>query len=305
MHGKKRISEYRVVVTSFLVDLLDVVLNLTVAVLTGSVVMLTEFFQGVADLTSAGILLVGHKKSDKKPDKLHPFGYGKEIYFWTLISAVVMMTLASAASFYAGFHRFIHPEPITHLYFGYIALLIAIITNGYALSLSLRRLIDGKSINHLPVIFLNSNSVATKNAFILDLMGTLAASGGLVSLFLYQKFGDMRFDGLGAMVIGVMTALLALVLIIGVKGFLVGKRAAPEVERKIKEVTLMTHEVREVLDLRTMQIGSDKLLVNMEVHMQNMLTTDQLEKLIDEIKEHVRREVPSIQHVQVELEAPE
>ena len=136
-------------------------------------------------------------------------------------------------------------------------------------------------------------------------MGTLAASGGLISLTLYQLTGESRFDSIGAMVIGVMTALLAFILIIGVKGFLVGKRATPDIERKIKEVTLMTHEVREVLDLRTMQIGSDQLLVNMEVHMQNMLTTDQLEKLIDEIKEHVRREVPSIQHVQVELEAPE
>ncbi len=91
MVSKTKISERRVLVTTFWVDLLDVALNLTVAILTGSVVMLSEFFQGLADLTAAAFLMVGYKRSKKKADKLHPFGYGKEIYFWTLISAVVMM----------------------------------------------------------------------------------------------------------------------------------------------------------------------------------------------------------------------
>lgn len=305
MSADTTISEYRVVATSFFVDLLDVVLNLSVAIVTGSVVMLSEFFQGVADLTAAGFLLVGQNRAKIKADKQHPFGHGKEIYFWTLISAVIMMTLTSAASLYFGMNRFLNPQEIVNLPLGIGALLIAVATNGYTLSLSIRKLLRDRPIRRLPQTFFNTDKVTIKNAAVLDLMGTLAALFGLLSLGLYHLTGETRLDGVGAMIIGVVTAALAFVLIIGVKGFLVGQRASLGLERKIKNAALSVREVQEVLDLRTMQVGADKLLVNMEVHMQDRLTTDELEVLIDKIKRRVRRKVPSIQHIQVELETPE
>lgn len=305
MQVEKPISEYRVIVTSFIVDVLDVIVNLAIAILTGSVVMLSEFLQGLADLTAAAFLLVGHTRAKKKADKLHPFGHGKEIYFWTLISAVVMMTLTAAGSFAVGLNRFLHPQEINHIGFGYGALILAFTTNSYALSLSFRKLMRGEKKRHLIKIFFRSSAVATKNAFVLDLMGTTSAAFGFISLILYQVLGDSRFDGIGAMVIGFSTAVLAYILITGVKGFLVGTKASSEVEAKIRRAALTVPEVKKILDLRTMQIGSDKLLVNMEVHMKDALTTDQLEKLIDKIKRRVQKKVPSVQHVQVELETPE
>src|SRR5918999_426893 len=305
MISKKKISERRVLVTTFFVDLLDVALNLSVAILTGSVVMLSEFFQGLADLTAAAFLLVGYKRSRKKADERHPFGYGKEIYFWTLISAVVMMTFTATASFYVGLIRFLNPQEITHIGYGYGTLLITLVTNGYALSLSSRRLLKNKPLKQLPWVFLKSNVVTTKNALVLDLMGTTAASCGLVSLLLYQLVGEKRFDGVGAMVIGVTHAILAFVLIIGIKGLLVGERAAPEIEEKITKAALGVPQVKEVLHLRTMQIGSDKLLVNIDVNVQDRLTTDELEALIDKIKTRIQEKVSSIRYVQVELETPE
>jgi cation diffusion facilitator family transporter len=305
MSADTKITEYRVVVTSFVVDVLDVVLNLTVAIATGSVVMFSEFFQGVADLTAAGFLIVGHRRAAKKPDKRYPFGYGKEIYFWTLISAVIMMTLTAAASFYMGLNRILHPVHITNPAWAVAALLIALCTNSYALSLSVRKLLRDRSPRELPRIFLNTDKVATKNAAVLDLMGSFAALFGLVSLLLYRTTGEARFDGAGAMIIGLTTAALAFVLILGVKGFLVGQRTSSKIEGKIRRAALSVREVHEVLDLRTMQVGTDKLLVNMEVHMQDRLTTDELEVLIDKIKKRVLTKVPTIQHIQVELETPE
>ncbi len=189
--------------------------------------MLSEFFQGLADLTAATFLLIGYKRSKKKANALHPFGHGKEIYFWTLISAVVMMTFTATASFYIGLIRFLNPEDITYIEFGYGTLLITLVTNCYALSLSSRRLLKNKPLKQLPQLFMNSSVVTTKNALVLDLMGTTASGFGLVSLLLYQLLGEKRFDGVGAMIIGVTTAILAFVLIIGINGLLVGERAAP------------------------------------------------------------------------------
>src|SRR5688572_556739 len=152
-------SEPRVLVGTCLVVLLDVVLNLVMAIVTGSVVMLSEFFQVLADLTAAAFLLVGYKRSKKKADKRHPFGHGKEIYFWTLISAVVMMTFTATASFYVGLNRFLNPQEITHIGFGYGTLLITVVTNAYALSLSSRRLLKNKPLKQLPQLFMNSSVV--------------------------------------------------------------------------------------------------------------------------------------------------
>ena len=300
-----KVSEQRVLITTFLVDLLDAAINLVVAILTGSVVLLAEFFQGLADLTAAGLLLIGHKRSKKRPDKRHPFGYGKEVYFWTLVSAVVMMTLTATASFYFGLMRFLEPEEIDRLWLGYATLAITLATNLYAFSLSSRRLSKNKPFTQLPKLFLNSGDVTVKNALVLDLMGTTAAVSGLVSLLLYQFAGEKRFDGLGAMFIGVSTAVLAFVLVTSLRGLMVGESAAPEIEEKISKAALSIREVKEVLDLKTMQIGLDKLLVNIDVSVDDHLHTDELEALTDKIKNRLTEKVPSIRHVQVELETPQ
>ena len=304
MGSKGKVSEQRVLVTTFLVDLLDVAINLVVAIVTGSVVMLAEFFQGLADLTAAGLLLIGYKRSKRRADKQHPFGYGKEIYFWTLISAVVMMTFTAVASFYFGLMRVLEPEEIDYIWLGYLTLLITLGSNAYALSLSSDRLLKNKPLKELPKQFLNARDVTVKNALVLDLMGTSAALFGLIALLLYQFAGIKQFDGIGAMIVGVTTAVLAVVLITGLRGLLVGERAAPEIEAKIKDAALTIRQVKEVADLRTMQIGPNKLLVNIEVNVANKLETDELEALIDRIKKRIEEKVPSVKIVQVELETP-
>ncbi|KKR74572.1 MAG: Cation diffusion facilitator family transporter, partial [Candidatus Curtissbacteria bacterium GW2011_GWD1_40_8] len=103
---KATISAKKVLVTSFLVDLLDIAMNLAVAIITGSVVMLAELLQGIADLTAAGFLLIGLKRSEIPADKTYPFGHGREMYFWTLLSSDVMLAVTAGLSFYFGFRRF-------------------------------------------------------------------------------------------------------------------------------------------------------------------------------------------------------
>src|SRR3989338_375740 len=114
-----QISAQKVVFTSFIVDILDVILNLIVMLATGSVVMLSELLQGGADLIAAGMLLVGLKRSKSPANKQHPFGQGKEIYFWTLLSALVMFAVAAGFSLYFGWQRFINPQPVHNIYLAY------------------------------------------------------------------------------------------------------------------------------------------------------------------------------------------
>lgn len=302
---EKKISAKKVIVASFLVDFLDIVLSVFVAVVTGSVIMLTEALEGVSDLTSSGLLLIGLKRSTQKADRSHPFGYGREIYFWTLLAALVMFGVTSTVSIYFGWQRIVNPHPVDNLYLAQIVLLIAFFSNGYAFFLSYKRLLKKRSMGQIVKIFYKSSLVETKTTFILDLMGTVAAFLGMVALVIYRVTGDVRFDGVGAVVIGFALAFLALLLVMGIRDLLVGRSASAETEAKIKKAALLIEEVNDVLDLKTLHVGSEKLLVNLEVHMKNNLDTDRIELLMDEIKEKIQQEVPSVKYIQVELETPD
>jgi cation diffusion facilitator family transporter len=305
MKSSKHISSERVVLTSFVVDLSDIVISLIVALISGSVVMLSQALQGVSDLIAAGFLVLGVKRSKKSADKKHPLGYGREIYFWTFLSALVTFSITAAASFYLGLIRFLNPEPIERLELTFIALTIAIVTNGYSMSLGLRRLLGKHSLSKLKEVVTNSVMIETKKAFVLDLMGTVASILGLTALILYKTTGNLRFDGLGAMIIGVVMGFLALFIIKGAKDLLVGQSASSEVENEIIKTTESFPHVIKVLDLKTLHLGSDKLLVNLEVHLEDRLTTDEIESLIDKIEAKIRQTVPSAISIQIELETPD
>jgi len=301
----RKITSERVVLTSFVVDISDVVINTIVAFISGSVVMLSQALQGLSDLTAAGFLVLGVRRSKKKADKKHPLGYGRELYLWTFLSALVTFTVTAGASFYFGMKRFINPEPVRNIELTFMALAIALITNGYSLSLVLRRLLGKSSITKLKDVFTKSVLIETKKAFVLDLMGVTASLLGLVALFLYKFTGNLRFDGVGAMVIGVTMAILSFFIIKNTKDLLLGQSASLEIEKQITKAAESFSGVNKVLKLQTLHIGSEKLLVNMEVHLADKLSTDDIEKLIDRIEIRIRKEVPSAVNILIELETPD
>ena len=305
MKQEKPITAKKVIVWSFAVDLLDILLSLGAAIITGSIVMFTEALEGVSDLVSSGLLLIGLKRSTKKDDRAHPFGYGREIYFWTLLAALVMFGITSSVSIYLGWERFWNPHELHDIHLAFIILFFGVITNGYAFYLSFKRLMKKRSIGQIIRIFYRSSLIETKTTFTLDLMGTVAAILRILALTAYVLTGDARFDGIGAMVVGVALAFFAFILLLGIRDLLIGRSASPETEAKIREAALAVDEVAEVLDLKTLHVGSEKLLVNLEVNMNNDLNTDELEHLMDKVKESIQIQVPSVKYIQVELETPE
>lgn len=299
-----KISSKLVIIVSFLVDVLDIVLSLAVAILSGSVVMLSQVLEGVSDLISSGLLWVGLTRSKQKEDREHPFGFGKELYFWTLLSSIMMFTVTATLSIYFGWQRYLHPHQIQNINLAFLVLGITTITNGFAFFLSLKRLIRNRRFSHVVKIFLRSSLIETKTTFILDLMGTSSSILGMTTLLIYKISGDYRFDGLGAILIGVVLTILAFILLIGTVDLIVGRSASLEMEEKIKSIALKVPQVHQVLGLKTLHIGSERLLVNLDVHLQHNLTTNEIEELIDKIKEKIKREIPQVKHIQVELEAP-
>lgn len=301
---KKIVSAEKAVVVSFIVDISDVIINLIVAIMTGSVVMISQAMQGFADLVSSGLLILGVKRSKIPRDKIHPYGHGRELYFWTFLSTLFTFTITAIVSFYLGLKRFIEPQAIQNLNLAYVVLIISIFTNGYAMSLSLKRLLRKKTIDKIWSVFTHGALIETKASLVLDFTGVLASLLGIITLLLYQFTGNARFDGLGAMLIAVVLGILDIYLIKRAKDLLVGRSASPETENNIMITIKSFKEVEYVIDLRTLHIGPEKIMINVEVNFIDDLNTDEIEILIDRIEEKIKAEVPSAANIQIELESP-
>jgi len=304
--AKKKLSDIKVVLTSSVVSVGDVAINLTAGIITGSTVMFAQALQGLSDLITSGMLLYGVGRSKQKKNTRFQFGYGREIFFWVLMAGIIMFLGTGVISILMGYRQFSEPQAIESVYLALGILVFNLFTNGYAFSLSIRRLKEQSSKNSSWWSrVLHSSVVETKATFFIDLLGTIAALIGLCAIAALILTGDARLDGIGSMAIGVAMMLAAVFLIHDVREFIVGRAASPQLEEDITRSVETNSHVQRVLDLRTMYLGSGKLLIIIEVHLKDNMTTDSIERAIDSIKSNVNKSIPGSHHIQVEVETPD
>ncbi|HEY1085797.1 MAG TPA: cation diffusion facilitator family transporter [Candidatus Saccharimonadales bacterium] len=300
-----KISDIKVVATSAGVSLLDVILNITVAILTSSTVMLSQALQGLSDLITGGILFFGVKRSYRQHDSEFQFGYGRELFFWVLVAGIIMFAGTGVTSLWFGYQQIVNPTPVENIWLAFAMLTFGFFANGYALSLSIQRLRGQDKSKHWLKHLLHSSIIETKATFIIDCLGTSSTVLGLLALGLFLLTGDARFDGVGSVLIGLSMMYAALMLIRDVRDLIVGKAVDQDTNKRIARAAKRVDGVEDVLDLRTMYLGSERLLVVLEVHLKDGLDTDAIELITDNIKHSVQRLVPIVHHIQVEIETPE
>jgi cation diffusion facilitator family transporter len=301
----KHLSDKQVVGTSLAVSVSDVVLNLVVAIYTGSAVMLAQSLQGLSDVTTAGILYHGVRRAKKEADAIHPLGFGRELFFWSLLAAIIMFAGTGALSFYFGYQQFTNPEPIEHTSIAFLMLSFGLMTNLYAFSKSVTRLKQNSKKKKWISSIRHSSLVDTKITFIVDFLGSSAAFLGLISLLLYVLTDNVRFDGIGAMAVGAVTMVAAVFVIIDIHGFIIGRSVPVSIIRKLTRAANSVDKVQSVVDVYAFYIGTEKLFAVVEVHVDDELTTDHIEELTDKIKEKIHRSIPDVHRVQVEIETPD
>lgn len=301
-----KISDVRVVATSVGVSVFDVVFNTMVAVITGSTVMLSQALQGLSDLITGVVLYVGVRRSKRTADEKYQFGYGREVFFWVLIAGIFMFVGSGGISVYLGYRQIVSPSDVDNVILALIMLSFGLVTNGYAFRLSIYRLGETGSRQYSWWRqLIRSSIVETKATLLIDFLGTTAACIGLVSLSIFALTGDSRLDGVGSVAIGLTMMTGAALLIRDVRDLIVGKAVDPAVAQRITAAALKVKGIQSILDLRTMYLGSAKLLVIIEVHVKDNLTTDQIEMVVDKVKDTVNKAVPLVHHIQVEVETPD
>lgn len=301
----EKLTDSQVVGTSLAVSVSDVLLNFIVALFTGSAVMLAQSLQGLSDVTTAGVLYHGVRRAKREADDFHPLGFGREIFFWSLLAAIIMFAGTGALSLYFGYHQLVTPEPITHTSLAFVMLTFGLMTNLYAFSKSIARLKQSSPKKSVWASMRDSSLIDTKITFTVDFLGSTAAFLGLVSLALYVLTNNVRFDGIGAISVGIATMIAAVLVIVDIHGFIIGESVPIKTIDKISRAARSVKGVQSVVDVYAFYVGSEKLFAVVEVHVTDEFTTDQIEELIDKIKEKIHTTLPSIHRVQIEIETPD
>jgi len=256
------------------------VLKLVAGLITGSAAMLAEAAHSVADTFTEGLLLTALRRSARPADRTHPFGYGKERYFWSLMAAVSIFTSGAVFAFYEGFEAiFGEPREQASPLIGYIVLGLAFVLEGISWLRAVRQVraeaaAEGRSVRrYLQLI----DDPTVKTVFFEDsaaLVGILLAFGGLA---MHDATGSAFWDGLASVLIGVLLAGVAYLLGRTNLGLLIGRQADPAIVRGARELLGSAPEVEVVVDLLTMVTGTDQVLLCARLDFAENLTSTDLE----------------------------
>jgi cation diffusion facilitator family transporter len=296
------ISSRRVLLVSFLVDVFDVVSNLVVAVLTGSAVVFAEMAQGLADSSGSALLVVGERRARRPSDAEHPFGYAREAFFWGLLSAIAMLVIGAGLSAWRGYRQLVNPEPLETPLLAMAVVAIAIATNSYAVSLSVRKL-TGRH-GSLRAAFRSDDEPLVKSALLRDAIGTFTSIVGLVALALYQALDYVIFDALGALAAAVLMTAASLMLMAQARALITGRSLPKSTVKRLRRTILSTPGVDAVNRLAAVYGGTSAVVVDVDLDLAEELETTQIEALLDRLEDRIRDVLPETERVTANLNSP-
>ena len=276
------------------------VINLVVAIDSSSRAVLAQAIYTVTDLIGSGLLLVGLHSSRRPPDRDHPFGFGKERFFWAFVSTLVTFTIAGIVALTTGIAQVVSPAKVSDLGAALAVVGGTMLVSIAGILVTLRELRHSQqTIQYL----LESAHQGLKTIFYQDLvsiLGTAVAFGGIAVVY---RTGNDAFDGLAAAIVGVLLIATGVVLSAESRDLLVGRAVPPSVARTILDLVETDARVRKVRGLQSMLLGPEDVLLTLRVNFQDGLTTDQIESAIDHVSLSVRTAFPAIRHMIIEPES--
>lgn len=264
------------------------------AYITNSSAMLSEAIHSVVDTLNEILLLHGMKKSQKRPDALHPFGYGRELYFWAFIVALMVFALGAIVSIYQGIQHIIHPEEMRDPMINYIVLGIAILCEGTSWFVALKAFRKHKGKMGYFEAFRRSKDPTTFTVLFEDTAALIGLFIALVGIFLAHQLNIPELDGAASILIGVVLAVSAWLLARETKGLLLGETADP----KLRENVLLTAQediaVFSANGVLTEQIGAHQVIASLSLEFMDNLNSDEIEACVNRIEAQIKQIHPEI-----------
>lgn len=287
-------------------DLISFVAKFAIGILSGSSAMIAEGFHSLADTANHFFLLTGIANSKKPADEKHPFGYGKERFFWAFLSALFILEVSGGAAIYRGIDKIRNPEALGNFNLSFLVLGVALVIQLFTLLMSSKYYLGLAGKIEGVGVFSKMKFVKEPTAINLWLGDWLAVIGNVlagIALFLVQLTGNTIYDGAASVVIGFMLAYMGLFLINDTKKLLIGEAVTPAMYEDIVEIIRSCPEVRGIVKLKTMHLTSNEVLINADIDFQPNLDTQAIEKAVDKIEHLIKTEIPAAKQISIEVES--
>ena len=282
------------------------------AAVSGSSAMLSEGIHSLVDTGNGGLLLLGQRRAKRPADEAHPFGYGKSLYFYTLIVAILIFGVGGGISIYEGLLHALHAESVStqtvtvlglsmsNLTLNYVILFSAIGFESIAWWLAFKGLLGQRDGRGLWQTIRRSKDPTTFTVFFEDSAALAGLVVALLGLFLGHELGMPVLDGVASIVIGLILCGVASLLIWESKGLLLGEAADPEERAAIRRLAVDDEAIEEVVRLMTMHMGPRTVILNLELKFRSGLSAEDVEQAVERVERAIRDELPHVQHIFVE-----
>lgn len=273
---------------------------------TGSSAMLSEAIHSLVDTSNQGLLLLGMKRSARPADDRHPFGYSREVYFWSFVVAVLLFSMGAGVSIYEGIHKLADPHPIHDPHINYIVLGIAMALEGVSTWKALSEFNTRYSGRGLIAALRQSKDAALLTVVLEDLAAMTGLVVALLGVMAAHLLGYDAADGIASILIGLILAFVAAFMAIEVKSLLVGEAADIEVQRGI--IALIKDEMRDgrpictINEVRTMHLGPDDVLVAASVDYRDGVTSQDIEATTTRLEAAIKSRYPAVRRLYLEAQ---
>ncbi len=280
------------------------IMKFAAAAFTGSSAMLSEGIHSLVDTGNGGLLLLGIHKSKQPADATHPFGYGKELYFWSLIVAVLIFGVGGGISIYEGITHLIHPSPLEDPFWSYVVLGLAVVFESivFVIAFQAFQALKGEDENIWQAIK-SSKDPTTFTVLFEDAAALLGLIVAFAGIFLAHYFNNPYLDGAASILIGVILASVAVFLAYESKGLLIGEGADPETLENIRKLAEAAAGVEKVINPLTMYFGPRTILLTVDIEFDKKLSAMEVEEAVDRLEKNIRSQYPDIKHIYIEAGA--
>jgi cation diffusion facilitator family transporter len=296
------VTSKRSVVVSIVSDAAIAGVKIVAAVFTGSSAMTSEAIHSSADAFNSMFLLIGERRSRRPPDAEHPFGHGREVYFWTLLVAVSIFAGGGAMSLYEGFSHLFVPKPMHPSLWNFVVLAVAAVFEGWATVSAYRehRAAKRHAEMSLWAAFRASKDLTTFTVLFENGAALIGVAIAFAGIALSHALGSPYPDAIASLLIGVVLVLVAYFLIRESKALLIGESVDPLVDSKMRAIAEADADTEKVLQLLTLQTGPTEVLALMDVRFRAELTTAQIVTSIGRVEQAIRTRFPEVTRIFVE-----
>ena len=282
----------RAIFAAFLANLGIAIAKFVGFLVTGASSMLAESIHSVADTANQGLLFFGARQAARAPTPEHPFGYGRDRYFWSFVVALVLFTVGGLFAIYEGIEKMRHPHEIDSPAVAFGILGVALVLEMFSLRTAVREARPERGRHSWVSYIRRSKSPELPVVLLEDLGALLGLAFALTGLTLTVVTDEPRFDGAGTLAIGILLVTIAVILVVEMKSLLIGESASGEQQARILAEIEGTPHVRRVIHMRTLHLGPDELLVVAKVEFASSLSTREVADTINAVEDRVRGAVP-------------